>query len=664
MASKNVARISSANIGRTARNVRHVLSFARPHWKGLLLSFALMGAEAYSSMGRFAVLLPVLVQIVPKDAGQSDDPELRRTHEILGGADEKGGTLLRAITGFMRPVNDLTRGWVPDSWLQSRDAGEMAAERERYATALSVFLVFLVFMVLMSLTTYGESYVAERVRLAIVMDVRAALCRVLMDQPVAFYDRRRRGEILQRVLGDVEGYSTAVNIVLKEVAKGLFAILAGLTMMVLLSWKLSLVCLLGLPFLVPLYKLTKKTLKRSHKKQQEIVRRTETMLQFFSGIRTVKAFGTEARRIDEMRASDEEVTRRSLKVQHAKSTADALTEFINNFLAMALAIGGGVMVLRGALDVTVPELVMFFMFVISLYQPLKRLVKQMNNLQDAMACVERTTEWLALPVAKPDRPGAITFPGLEDSIRFEGVGFSYVEGQPVLEGVTFEVPRGATVALVGPSGGGKSTLCDLLLRFYDPTEGRITVDGRDLRDVQRTSFLARSAVVTQTPFLFHATIRDNIRQGKLGATDAEIEAAAKAAQVHDFVTALPKAYDEEVGEMGVRLSGGQRQRITIARALVRDPEILVLDEATSSLDTASEKAVQEALLRLQEGRTTLVVAHRLSTIRHAHRIVVLAEGRVVEQGTHEELISKGGLYADLVRMQDLTPVAAASEDAE
>jgi ABC-type multidrug transport system fused ATPase/permease subunit len=182
--------------------------------------------------------------------------------------------------------------------------------------------------------------------------------------------------------------------------------------------------------------------------------------------------------------------------------------------------------------------------------------------------------------------------------------------------------------------------------------------------VQRTSFLARSAVVTQTPFLFHATIRDNIRQGKLGATDAEVEAAAKAAQVHDFVTALPKGYDEEVGEMGVRLSGGQRQRMTIARALVRDPEILVLDEATSSLDTASEKAVQEALLRLQEGRTTLVVAHRLSTIRHAHRIVVLAEGRVVEQGTHEELITKGGLYADLVRMQDLTPVAAASEEAE
>jgi ATP-binding cassette, subfamily B, bacterial len=209
------------------------------------------------------------------------------------------------------------------------------------------------------------------------------------------------------------------------------------------------------------------------------------------------------------------------------------------------------------------------------------------------------------------------------------------------------------VALVGRTGSGKSTLCDLLLRCHEPTSGRITVDGRDVREIRRASLLAGTAVVAQTPFLFHTSIRENIRQGLEGATDAQIEQAAKDAQIHDHIASLPKGYDEEVGEAGVRLSGGQRQRITIARALVRNPAVLVLDEATSSLDTASEQAVQRALERLQEGRTTLVVAHRLSTVQKATRIVVLEAGRVAEQGTHDELLARNGLYADFVRLQHL-----------
>lgn len=642
-----------------------VLAYARPHWRGIVLSIVLMAVQAGANTGRLVLFYPLLSRVLLPEAmaGPAGGAGAEDAAQMVDTARRKAGSLAGVMERFTDRVNAITGPGVPEAWLdQAVPEGASPAEaarirdlkRDQYATLLTVLLLFLVFIVVMCAASYGESYVAEKVRLRILMDVREDLCRKLLDQPIGFYDGQHRGELVQRVLGDVQGYAIALNLLLDGVVRGVLHILSTIGVMLWLSWQLTLVCFLGLPFLLPMRTLMKRVLKRAHKRQRQTARRVEMLLQIFSGIRTVKAFGTEERRVHDFRTTDEEVTRQALKVQRARSAADALTAFINNFLAVLLGIGGGFLILRGFLPVQPGELVMFLVVVGNLYQPIKRVVRQFTSLQDSMASVERTTEYLNLPSGSPDRPDATDFPGLQGDLRFENVSFAYAEDSPVLQDVTFVIPKGATVALVGPSGGGKSTICDLLLRFYDPDRGRITANGRDLREYRRSSLLAHTAVVTQSPFLFHTSIGENIRQGKAGATQEEIEAAARAAQIHDFIVSQPGGYEAEVGESGVRLSGGQRQRITIARALVRNPEILVLDEATSSLDTSSEKAVQEALDRLQIGRTTLVVAHRLSTVRHADRIVVVDRGRIVDQGTHDELLTRSGLYAELVRMQDLS----------
>jgi subfamily B ATP-binding cassette protein MsbA len=296
-----------------------------------------------------------------------------------------------------------------------------------------------------------------------------------------------------------------------------------------------------------------------------------------------------------------------------------------------------------------------------MYKPVKGLTKTYNKIQDSLPGIERVFEVLDFRADILDGPDARPLGKPERAIAFEHVSFAYDE-EPVLQDITFEAPVGSIVALVGPTGAGKSTLTDLVARYYDPRSGRITIDGVDLREFAVESLLARIAVVTQEPFLFHTTIRENILYGRLDASPEEVEAAAKAAYVHEEILELPEGYETVVGERGARLSGGQRQRITIARAILKDADILILDEATSSLDSRSEGEVQKALANLMEGRTTFVVAHRLSTIRNAARILVLERGRVVESGSHEELVEAGGLYATLHAMQEGGAGEATGED--
>ncbi len=642
-----------AHTKRTFRNVADILRFAKPHWRGFVLTYALMALSSIASSGRIIIMYPIFTRIIPATAEETGG----MTGKIQK-ALESQGWLKDRMDGVTDALNTQTQHLVPDSWLDP----DFPGDRDRYATLFTVFFMFVLAAAILAFTSYAVGMVATRTALRVLMDVRESLCRSLLDQPVAFYDQGTRGDVIQRMLGDVEAYSAGINLVLRDVSKGFLHVTITMGIMVMVSWKLALICCLGIPFLFPIRKMALKTLKRAHKRQEESAKRAELVMQILSGIRTVKAFHTEKRRVAEFRRADEKVTRRALKAQAAKSQAAALTDLVNNSLAILLACGGGWLLMQGKLGISIGELALFLGLTLNLYQPIKRLIRQYNNLQDSMASIERTTEYLNLEPGYPDAPDATAFPGLRDSIRFDRLDFEYIQGQPVLQDVSFEIPIGHTVALVGPSGGGKSTLCDLLLRFHEPKSGEILVDGKPLRSFTRESFLQKTAVVTQTPFLFHTSIRENIKQGKLDATDEEIMDAARAAQMHDYIISQPQGYEGYVGEGGVRLSGGQRQRITIARALVRNPEILILDEATASLDTESEKAVQAALERLQEGRTTLVVAHRLSTVRHADQILVLDGGRIVEQGTHEGLIAQRGIYSKLVELQDLSPATAPDTD--
>ena len=501
------------------------------------------------------------------------------------------------------------------------------------------------------LARYGQSYLMASVGERVIAGLRRTLYVHLQGMPLSFFADVHSAELMSRVVTDVNRIARLSSTVLVMTVRQVATIAALVAVMFAREWMLTLIALLIFPFVGVAVRAIGRRLYRINKRSQQKIGELNVLLhEALAGTKIVKAFGREAHERARFDRVNEKLLELSLKDHRTDEITEPLMEVLGAFGIMGALWYGGHQVIAGAMSPG--EFFSFTAAVALLYGPVRRLSRIANTVQQSTASVERVFELLDTPPAISDRPGAVELPIFTHTLRFEDVGFRYPRSpEPTLRDISLTITRGEVVAFVGMSGAGKSTLMDLLPRFHDVTTGRITIDGHDLRDVTQASLRAQLGIVTQETFLFSDTIYANIAYGRPDALRADVVRAARQAHADDFIAACPEGYQTLVGERGVRLSGGQRQRLAIARAFLKDPPILLLDEATSDLDAESEFMVQQALGDLMRGRTVLVIAHRLATVRNADRIVVIHEGRIAEVGRHDELVSRDGVYRRLYALQ-------------
>ncbi len=630
------------------------MSFARFFWPYLrgyrrwILGAALSISVFFAaSVLLFGLIRPIFVNVL--DAEEEVPKILRTSVEDAVDSAEQGGLVERWAASLNLQV------------LVDRAFDRVAAAIALPTYALVPLLLWLFFL-LRSVAAFANGYLFQKIGLGATNDLRNDLYRTILRQSSRFYAEHPSGELLSRIGNDVQVLQNVVTTRLLDLVQHSITLLVLIWLLLSTHWVFGLITLVVAPaVVVPIVRFGRGMFKTSRHTQERMAELANLVNEAVRGHRVVKAFGMEGFEESRFRAAADRHLLVKLRAQLIATASSPVVETLIVTGGAVLLFYAGRAVASG--DVGSAQLVTFLTTLALIQDPVRRLNKVNLTLQESLACGQRVQELIAMPNEIVDSEGTETLAALGQGLHFEAVSFAY-EDDLVLDRIDLRVQPGETIALVGPSGAGKTTLVNLVPRFFDPSQGAVRIDGHDLRQVSLASLRALIGVVTQDTVLFNDTVRDNIAYGRSDLSLERVRAAAQAAHADEFIIALPKGYDTLIGESGLKLSGGQRQRLAIARALVKDPPILILDEATSHLDSASEALVQEALDNLMRGRTVLVVAHRLSTVRRADRIIVMDGGRIVEAGSHRQLLAAGGAYRRLHDLNLASPDAGTAEEQE
>lgn len=512
--------------------------------------------------------------------------------------------------------------------------------------AASIIAIFIV----RGLFWYGQNYLMSYVGQSVIIDIRAAVFKKLQRLSVSFYDKNKTGTIMSYVTNDVNALQSAmVENTIEMITEG-FILIGSVVAMIYLDWRLTLFTVCTFPVVLWFMEFFGKKIRKTGGRIQECTADITSVLQeSVASARVIKSFVREDYEVDRFDVENKANFRANIKNAQLMATLTPVVELVAAIGVTMIIWYGGNNVINGT--ITAGSLVAFLTYAVNISNPIKRLTRVIGNIQKALAAAQRVFMIIDMPEEIAESRDAKQLPEVSGKVEFQNVSFAYNDKGNVITDLSFSVKPGEVIAIVGPSGAGKSTIANLLPRFYDVNKGDIKIDGHSVREVTLDSLREQVGIVPQETMLFNGSVYNNILYGRLDATKEEIEAAAKAANAHDFIMQLTDGYETKLGDRGVNLSGGQRQRIAIARAILKNPRILILDEATSALDTESERVVQEALDRLMVGRTSFVIAHRLSTVKNADKILVLEKGNLVESGTHDELLALDGLYAHLYKIQ-------------